>query len=249
MMATGSFVAYYRVSTARQGRSGLGLEAQRAAVERYLDGGRWRITAEFTEVEGGRKADRPQLEAALKAARARRCPLIVAKVDRLTRSVAFLSRLLEAGVEVRFADLPQIEGPNGRFILQQLVAVAELEAGMISARTKAALAAAKRRGKKLGGIRRRIVGVDPKTGRKRYGDSVTLSSKARRLGTAERQRKAKDHATDVAPAIAELQASGITSLTGIAAGLTERGIRTARGKAEWSAVQVSRVLGRLEPHA
>src|SRR5713226_57787 len=101
----GNFVAYYRVSTAKQGKSGLGLEAQRSAVETYLNGGKWRIAAEFTEVESGRRADRPQLDAALKAARVRRCPLVVANVSRLTRSVAFLSRLLEAGVDVRLADL------------------------------------------------------------------------------------------------------------------------------------------------
>ena len=98
-MATGAFVAYYRVSTAKQGEERLGLEAQRSAVESYLDGGRWRIAAEFTKIESGRRSDRPQLDAALRAARARRCPLVVAKVDRLTRSVAFLSRLLEAGVD------------------------------------------------------------------------------------------------------------------------------------------------------
>src|SRR6516162_7570108 len=138
---TGKFVAYYRVSTGRQGRSGIGLEAQREAVKTYLNGGDWQIVDEYTEVESGKNADRPALEKALAAARMHRASL-VSKVDRLTRSVAFLSRLLEAGVDVRFADLPQIEGATGRFLLQQMVAVAELEAGMISARTKAALAAA-----------------------------------------------------------------------------------------------------------
>lgn len=154
MTSHDKFVAYYRVSTARQGRSGLGLEAQRQAVAAYLNGGDWQIVAEHTEIESGRRADRPELDKALAAARLHRCPLIVSKVDRLTRSVSFLSRLLEAGVDVRFADLPQIEGATGRFLLQQMVAVAELEAGMISARTKAALAAAKRRGVKLGGDRK-----------------------------------------------------------------------------------------------
>src|ERR1700739_3980600 len=153
MVSNGKFVAYYRVSTDRQGRSGLGLEAQRSAVKNYLNGGNWSIVAEFTEVESGRKADRPSLDKALAAARLHRCPLVVSKVDRLTRSVAFLSKLLEANVDVRFADLPQIEGPTGRFMLQQMASVAELEAGMISKRTKEALAAAKRRGKKLGGNR------------------------------------------------------------------------------------------------
>ncbi len=156
-VSSGSFVAYYRVSTGRQGKSGFGIEAQREAVANYLNGGDWRIVAEFTEVESGRRSDRPELDKALMAARLHRASLVVSKVDRLTRSVAFLSRLLEAGVDVRFADLPQIEGATGRFLLQQMVAVAELEAGMISARTKAALAAAKRRGKKLGGDR----GVKP----------------------------------------------------------------------------------------
>src|ERR1700686_185306 len=150
MASDGKFVAYYRVSTERQGRSGLGLEAQRAAVANYLNGGDWRIVAEFTEVESGRRSDRPELDKALAAARLHRCPLVVSKVDRLTRSVAFLSRLLEAGVDVRFADLPQIEGATGRFLLQQMVAVAELEAGLISKRTKDALAQSK---KKLGGDR------------------------------------------------------------------------------------------------
>jgi hypothetical protein len=112
----------HRVSTTKQGRSGLGVEAQRQAVTNYLNGGTWRIVAEFTEVESGRRSDRPALDKALAAARVHQVPLVVAKVDRLTRSVAFLSRLLEAGVDVRFSDLPQIEGPSGRFMLQQMAA-------------------------------------------------------------------------------------------------------------------------------
>src|SRR5215212_9889382 len=123
-----SIVAYYRVSTSKQGHSGLGLEAQRAAVMAYLNGGDWRIIAEYTEIESGRRADRPQLDAALQAARLHKAPLLVAKVDRLTRSVAFLSRLLEAGVDLRFVDLPKLEGPTGRFLLHQMASVAELEA-------------------------------------------------------------------------------------------------------------------------
>jgi DNA invertase Pin-like site-specific DNA recombinase len=110
MAHDGKFIAYYRVSTDRQGKSGLGLEAQRAAVEAYLNGGEWQIVGEFTEVESGKRSDRPELDKALATARLHRCPLVVSKVDRLTRSVAFLSRLLEAGVDVRFADLPKIEG-------------------------------------------------------------------------------------------------------------------------------------------
>jgi DNA invertase Pin-like site-specific DNA recombinase len=147
-MATnnGKIVCYYRLSTGRQAKSGLGFVAQRVAAASYLNGGDGQIGPEFTEVESGKNPDRPALEKALAAARLHRAPLVVSKVDPLTRSVAFLSRLLEAGVDVRFADLPQIEGATGRFLLEKMVAVAELEAGMISARTKAALAAAKKRG-------------------------------------------------------------------------------------------------------
>jgi DNA invertase Pin-like site-specific DNA recombinase len=136
----GDFVAYYRVSTDKQGRSGLGIEAQRAAVEHYLNGGRWRIKAEFIETECGKRNNRPALDKALAKARGLRCPLIVAKVDRLARSQSFLMRLIESGVDVRFCDLPQLEGATGKFMLQQMAAVAELEAGLISERTKAALA-------------------------------------------------------------------------------------------------------------
>ncbi|MCK1626559.1 recombinase family protein [Bradyrhizobium sp. 160] len=224
----GKFVAYYRVSTGKQGKSGLGIDAQRAAVAAYLNGGSWSIVAEFTEIESGKRSDRLELDKALAAARLHRAALVVSKVDRLTRSVAFLSKLLEAGVDVRFADLPAIEGATGRFLLQQMVAVAELEAGMISARTKAALAAAKRRGKKLGGNR----GVVP--GAKMHA----ASRKALHERSVAR-------AADIAPVIRELQASGKTSLRAIASGLNEAGIPTSRGTGQWSAVQVSRVLERL----
>lgn len=223
MVSFGKFVAYYRVSTVRQGKSGLGLEAQRQAVATYLNGGDWQIVGEFVEVESGRKSGRPELDKALAAARLHRCPVVVSKVDRLTRSVSFLSRLLDAEVDVRFADPPQIEGATGRFLLQQMVAVAELEAGMISARTKAALAAAKKRGKKLG------------------GDRGAVRAKAK----AARAARAKARAGDIGPTIRELQAAGATSLRAIAAGLSERGIPTALGKGKWSAQQVARVLQRL----
>lgn len=229
MVHSGGFVCYYRVSTGKQGKSGLGVEAQRAAVAMYLNGGNWKIVAEFTEVESGKRSDRPELDKALAAARLHRCPLVVSKVDRLTRSVAFLSRLLEAGVDVRFADLPQIEGATGRFLLQQMVAVAELEAGMISARTKAALAAAKRRGQKLGGNR----GARP-------------TAKTQAKGAAATRERAVARAADLAPTIAELQAAGATSLRAIANGLNAKRIPTARGDGEWTAVQVMRVLERIE---
>jgi DNA invertase Pin-like site-specific DNA recombinase len=218
-------IAYYRVSTAKQGHSGLGLEAQREAVVRYLNGDDSQVIAEFTEVESGKRSDRPQLEKALAAARLHRCPLVVAKVDRLTRSVSFLSRLLEAGVDVRFADLPAIEGPTGRFMLQQMAAVAELEAGLISSRTKAALAAAKARGKRLGGNRGSIV-----------------SDEARAIGRTIQIERARERAADLQPLIRDLREGGVASLSGIARILNERGIPTARSGKHWTATQVARVL-------
>ena len=243
---SGKFVAYFRVSTGRQGKSGLGIEAQREAVKTYLNGGDWQIVGEFTEVESGKRSDRPALEQALAAARLHRASLVVSKVDRLTRSVAFLSRLLEAGVDVRFADLPQIEGATGRFLLQQMVAVAELEAGMISKRTKDALAQAKKRGVKLGGRRRKIVGKDAK-GKPIYGDVAGGSPKARATAIRVRQERATQRAADIAPTIKALQAAGATSLRAIAAALNEQNIPTARGDGEWTATQVMRVLERLDP--
>ena len=232
MTSKGKFFAYYRVSTDKQGRSGLGLDAQRAAVANYLNGGNWTIIAEFTEIESGHRSDRPQLDAALKAARLHRAAIIVSKVDRLTRSVAFLSKLLEANVDVRFADLPQIEGPTGRFMLQQMASVAELEAGMISARTKAALAAST---KKLGGVRFR----------KSDGKRVIITKKIQASAVAALKERAVNRAADIAPAIKDIQAGGAVSLRSIAAGLNAVGVPTARGLGKWSAVQVHRVLERL----
>jgi DNA invertase Pin-like site-specific DNA recombinase len=232
MASNGKFIAYYRVSTQGQGRSGLGLEAQQAAVANYLNGGDWRIVADFTEVESGRRSDRPELDKALAAARLHRCPLVVSKVDRLTRSVAFLSRLLEAGVDVRFADLPQIEGATGRFLLQQMVAVAELEAGMISTRTKAALAAAKARGKRLGGVRVR----------KSNGQRVVIGRQAQKAGAAANHKRATERATDLAPTIAAIRDGGAVTLRDIAEGLEAAGIATPRGQGKWSPTQVKRAL-------
>lgn len=142
------FVAYYRVSTDRQGSSGLGLEAQRAAVERFLNGGR--LLAEFTEIESGRRhVNRPQLQAALEECRKRKAVLLIARLDRLARNVAFISALMENGTEFIACDMPQAT----KFTVHILAAVAEHEREVISKRTKDALAQAKARGKKLGNPR------------------------------------------------------------------------------------------------
>jgi len=221
---TGKFVCYFRVSTQRQGRSGLGLEAQQRAVHDYLNGGDWRIIAEFTEVESGKRGDRPKLAEALKACRVHGARLVIAKLDRLARDAHFLLGLQKAGVDFVAADMPDAN----RLTVGILALVAEHEAKAISDRTKAALAAAKVRGVKLGGDR-----------------GARLTQNARRAGWEARTARADAKATDLAPIIAELQAAGITSLRGIAAELTKRGIPTAGGHGDWQAAQVRRVLGRL----
>lgn len=230
MTATAArFISYLRVSTTKQGISGLGLDAQRETVSSFLNGGDWTLLAEFIEVESGRRSERPQLAAALARCRAMRATLIVANVSRLTRSVSFLSRLLEAGVEVRFCDLPQIEGPTGRFLLTQMVAVAELETGLIGERTRKALAAAKARGAQFGGLRANSSEVH------RAGIAVSVTV---------RREAANRRAADLAPLVAEVRAEGASSLRQIATRLNEHGARTPTGR-EWGAVQVSRLLARL----
>ena len=224
-MANGKFVSYLRVSTGRQGKSGLGLEAQRQAVDTYLNGGDWHLVEEFVEVESGRSSDRRELEAALQLCRAHRAALVVANVSRLTRSVAFLSKLLAADVEIRFVDMPTIEGATGRFLLQQMASVAELEAGMIGERTRKALAASK---KKLGGFRGRA-------------GTAEDTAKARKAHTA----KAAGHAASLAPIITRLDPDGSFSLRALAAKLTAEGLPTPSGAAVWTAMTVARVKAKL----
>ncbi len=220
------FVAYLRVSTDGQGRSGLGLEAQRAAVEGHAAATGGRIVAEFVEVESGRKRDRPQLAAALEACRKHRAVLLLAKLDRLARNVAFVSGLMESGVEFVAADMPTVN----RLTVHILAAVAEEEARMISARTKAALAAAKARGVKLGGRREGA------------GDLRPYAAQGSAASAVARTAKAQERAADLAPIIEDLRAAGAVSLRALAQGLNARGIPTARGKGGWSTVQVSRML-------
>jgi DNA invertase Pin-like site-specific DNA recombinase len=223
---TGNFVAYYRVSTQRQGRSGLGLAAQQKAVADYLNGGNWKLVGEFVEVESGKRDDnRPKLADALKACRVHGAKLIIAKLDRLARNVAFVSNLMNAGVKFQAVDFPDAND----LTIHILAAVAQHEAKVISERTKAALAAAKAKGVKLGG----------------YRAGAKLTAKARAAGCAARAATADARATDLAPTIAELQAAGVTSLRGIAAALNERGIPTASGQGEWQSPQVMRVRARL----
>ena len=218
-MAEGKWVSYLRVSTGRQGRSGLGLESQRKAVEDFLNGGSWELAKEFVEVESGRNSDRPVLADAIKACRLYGAKLVIAKLDRLSRNAHFLLGLKEAGVDFVCADMPSAN----RLTVGIMAMVAEEEGRMISARTKAALAAAKRRGVQLGG----------------YNKNPKLTAKARKAGQEANARKAAERAV-----ISELQAAGKTSLRAIAEGLNERGIPTARGTGSWSAAQAMRVMAR-----
>lgn len=207
-----SFVSYYRVSTARQGASGLGLDAQRAAVMAYTRGSE--IVAEFTEVESGKRADRPQLAAAIAYAKRHKAVLVIAKLDRLARDVHVISGLMKSGVEFVATDLPMAN----KLTIHIMAAMAEHEAEMISERTKKALAAAKVRGTKLGGVRHDL-------------------ANARSVQTEHAQARR----ANIVPIVEQIRAAGVTTLVGIAGALNARGIKTARG-GEWSATQVSRII-------
>ncbi|GAB0113724.1 recombinase family protein [Acidisoma sp. C75] len=213
------WVSYYRVSTQKQGRSGLGLEAQQAAVKGYLNGGNWKLIAEFTEIESGKVNDRPQLKAALARCKLTGARLIISKLDRLSRDAAFLFNLEEAGVEFVCADMPHAN----RLTVRLMAVLAEEERRMISQRTKDALAAAKARGIKLGGTHDKHK-VDPA------------------LGRAALAERADEFAQRVLPVIRPLRDTG-ASLRTIAASLTEQGIKTSRGGA-WTAAAVNAVLAR-----
>jgi len=201
------------VSTDKQGGSGLGLDAQRQAVMNYLNGGPWRLVAEHTEVESGKRNARPELQKALAACRRHKAKLCIAKLDRLSRNLAFIATLMDSGVEFVATDNPHAN----KLTIHILAAVAEHEREAISERTKAALAAAKARGKKLGGPR---------------------LAAARRASIKARSEAADAFAANVRPI-----ASGVSSLRGVARALTARGVPTARG-GSWSDVIVAAVLRR-----
>lgn len=225
-MAEGVFVAYYRVSTKGQKKSGLGLEAQQEAVRRYLSGGQSSLVEAFTEVESGKRDDdRPQLARALQTCRVYGAKLVIAKLDRLSRDAHFLLGLEKAGVDFVCTDMPHAN----RLTVGIMAMVADEERRAISDRTKAALAAAKRRGVALGGDR-----------------GAKLTRAALKAGRDAQATRATKRAADLAPIINDLRAKDITSLSGIARALTERSVPTPRGSTQWSAIQVSRTLVRME---
>jgi DNA invertase Pin-like site-specific DNA recombinase len=217
-MANGKFIAYYRVSTQKQGQSGLGLEAQESAVMSYLNGGQWELVGSFTEVETGKGADalarRPQLRAALDQCKKMKATLVIAKLDRLARNVHFVSGLIETGVEFVAADMPHAN----KTMIQIHAVMSEHERDQISARTKAALAAAKARGVVLGAA-----------------GAANLKP-----NIEERQQAAEEFAGKLAGVIEGMKARGL-SQRAMCAELNQLGIKTARG-GEWSLVQLQRVM-------
>jgi DNA invertase Pin-like site-specific DNA recombinase len=214
------FVAYYRVSNDKQGLSGLGLEAQRAAVARHVAAAQGVVVAEYEEIESGKRNDRPEIAAAIAACRVRRACLIIAKLDRLARNVFFISSLMESGVDFVACDNPHAT----KLTIQILAAVAEHEREMISQRTRAALAAAKARGVKLGNPH-----LTP-------GDTKA----ARRARTAI----ADDFAADVMPYIERARRAGCTSLGELAGALEACGVATPGGGRTWTRTGVQRILER-----
>lgn len=221
-MTKSKYVAYYRVSTDKQGRSGLGLEAQQKAVLDYLNGNGWEIVGEFTEIESGKRNDRPKLQTALRECRLHGATLVIAKLDRLARNVAFISNLMDSEVDFVAVDFPQAN----RLTVHILAAVAEHEREMISQRTKAALAVAKARGVAL-------------------GNPQHLTDAARQQGTIEsakvRKAKAQSRASDYIPIIETIKADGITTLAAIADAMNLRNVPAPRG-GRWQATQVKRVI-------
>jgi DNA invertase Pin-like site-specific DNA recombinase len=215
-------VAYYRVSTRQQQRSGLGLMAQQDAVQRYVLTCPGKLLAELTEVESGRKSGRPKLKEALWLCRVYGAKLVIARLDRLARSVALIASLVETGVEFVAVDVPLAN----RFTIHILAAVAEYEARLISERTKAAMAAAKARGRKFGN-------PDPRTHR--------FSASARKAAVRAVREQAKARALDYLPLLCELRDRGET-IHGIALQLTAMGIETPRRRMIWRDRMVARVF-------
>lgn len=210
-------IAYYRVSTDRQGRSGLGIEAQKAAVYAYVKQHQNQIITEYTEVESGRRKSRPELEKALAHCRKEKAYLLIAKLDRLGRNVAFISNLMESGVEFKAVDNPHA----AKFMLHMLAVLAEHEAEQISTRTKEALAAAKRRG-------------------------VALGKHGRVLGKKNKEA-ADQFAEIMRPIIDELRVEGFTTVRAIRDELNNRAIATFRDNGQkWHIPSVHALLKRIQ---
>lgn len=219
-----AYIAYLRVSTQKQGDSGLGLEAQEAAISRYTANGT--VLEVFNEVESGKRCDRPELRAALDMCRQTGATLVIAKLDRLSRNVSFIAGLMDSGVDFVACDMPTAN----RLTLHIMAAIAEHEGRAISERTRNALAAAKARGVALGGYRG-----------KGAPNAATRQKAAKKL-----RKAADDRAALMRPLLAKLRESGHGSLGALAAELNARRIAAPRG-GKWSAMSVKRIDDRLRP--
>ena len=217
-MYQGRFVGYFRVSTQAQGASGLGLDAQRAAVSSYVDSVGGNLVASYEEVESASAKDRPELQRAIATAKSKKAMLVIAKLDRLARNVSFVSKLLESGVEFVAADMPHAN----KLTIHIISAVAEYEREVIAKRTKDALAAAKARGVKLG--------------------NPNAASQAPKASAIARH-KADDFARRLSPLVRALHHEVDGSLAATARALNDRGVRTQRGKS-WTATGVKNILER-----
>ena len=224
-MATGSFISYLRVSTQKQGQSGLGLEAQRKAVDDYLNGGDWNVIEEVVEIESGKNNKRPKLLEAIELCKSTGATLVVAKIDRLARDAAFLLNLRDAGINFIAADMPEAN----RLTIGIMALVAEQEREAISKRTKDALAAAKARGVQLGA----------------YRDGKFVG----RVGTREDAQRASESRTTLyrlraeakSDNIARIDPDGSMSLRTIAKKLNDDRVPTVSGKGVWNASSVRRL--------
>ncbi|HEY3855669.1 MAG TPA: recombinase family protein [Verrucomicrobiae bacterium] len=218
-MMTGKFVAYYRVSTTKQGINGLGMDAQRDAVARFLNGGDWKLIAEFAEVESGKHNNRQEMEKAIALCRKEGATLLIAKLDRLTRNAAFLLNLRDSGVDFIATDMPHAD----KFTVGIMALVAEKERDMISQRTRDGLAAARRRGTKLGNPR---------------PDQALAVARIASLARADAYAKA------LVPVVQEIRAAHVTKLRNIAQCLNARGFKTPNSRV-FKAQSVKNLLDRI----
>jgi len=224
-MSQGSIVTYLRVSTARQGKSGLGLEAQQKAVSDYLSTGQWNLLEEFVEVESGKNSKRPKLLEAIELCKASGAKLLVGRLDRLARDAAFLMNLKDAGIDFVCADMPEAN----RLTIGIMALVAEQEREAISKRTKEALAAAKARGVQLGAYRDGVY-----VGGKGNADTARNASEARTV-------KFRANAVDKLPLLKRYDPDGSMSLRAIADIFNRYGVKTVSGRGQWSANSVRRL--------
>ena len=224
-MSQGSIVTYLRVSTQKQGQSGLGLEAQRKAVEDYLNGGDWNILEELVEIESGKNSKRPKLLEAIELCKASSAKLVVANISRLARDAAFLLNLKDAGIDFIAADMPEAN----RLTIGIMALVAEQERDAISKRTKAALAAAKARGQQLGAYRNGVF-----VGRR---GTAQDAERAREARTALFQART----TQKLPMLKRIDPDGTRSTRAIASELNRMSVTTVSGKGSWSSNSVRRL--------